>query len=99
MDEQLVVYLLIAGSVAAVTLFFSRFFVSSKDAKLRERLVVENTSGQNSQNDKQNVTGEGAVPMLQRIGSAAAQPFMPTSREKVSSLRRDLGYAGIYAPS
>ena len=37
--------------------------------------------------------------MLQKIGTAAAQPFMPTSRENSLSLRRTLGYAGIYSPA
>jgi tight adherence protein C len=35
--------------------------------------------------------------MLQRVGQAAAAPFMPSNREKQSTLRRNLGYAGIYS--
>jgi tight adherence protein C len=37
--------------------------------------------------------------MLQRIGQAAAEPFMPKTREKQSSLRKQLGLAGIYSAS
>jgi tight adherence protein C len=37
--------------------------------------------------------------MMQRLGQAASQPFMPKTREKQSTLRKQLGRAGIYAPS
>jgi tight adherence protein C len=36
--------------------------------------------------------------MIERVGQAAAKPFMPKSREKQSGLRRQLSRAGIYAP-
>jgi tight adherence protein C len=39
------------------------------------------------------------VPFLQRVGQAAAEPFMPTTREKQSGMRQSLARAGIYSPS
>src|SRR4051794_542913 len=39
----------------------------------------------------------GAVPLMHRIGQAAARPFMPSKRDNQSALRRKLGYAGIYS--
>jgi tight adherence protein C len=35
--------------------------------------------------------------VLQKIGSAAAEPFMPKNRETQSSLRKQLAHAGIYS--
>jgi tight adherence protein C len=39
------------------------------------------------------------APILQKIGAAAASPFMPMNRETQSGMRRDLGYAGVYSTS
>jgi tight adherence protein C len=39
----------------------------------------------------------GITPILSKIGQAAAEPFMPKTREKQSSLRKQLGHAGIYS--
>ena len=42
---------------------------------------------------------EVVVPIMQRIGQAAARPFMPRSALKQSNLRRQLMNAGIYSAS
>ena len=63
--------------------------------------------GGNSQRVRQRLTGvvpadKSETPsfqikeVVQRIGQAAAKPFMPDTREKQSALRRKLGLAGIY---
>jgi tight adherence protein C len=39
------------------------------------------------------------VPVMERIGHAAAKPFMPKSAVKQSNLRRQLMHAGIYSSS
>ena len=36
--------------------------------------------------------------LIQRIGQAAAEPFMPKDREKLSGLRKQLAQAGVYSP-
>lgn len=42
---------------------------------------------------------EVMAPVVERIGHAAARPFMPKSAKKQSSLRRQLMYAGLYTAS
>jgi len=42
---------------------------------------------------------EAIVPVMERIGSAAARHFMPRSAVKQSTLRRQLMHAGIYTAS
>src|SRR5688572_16079163 len=42
---------------------------------------------------------EMVVPLMQRVGQAAAKPFMPKSALKQSTLRRQLMNAGIYSAS
>jgi tight adherence protein C len=41
----------------------------------------------------------GIMPLLQRLGLAAAQPFMPKTRERQSGLRQSLARAGLYSPA
>src|SRR6188474_563437 len=42
------------------------------------------------------VATEAVVPVMERIGHAAARPFMPKTAAKQSTLRKQLMYAGIY---
>src|SRR5688500_12801087 len=98
MDE---ITLIIFGAFgAAVMVIFGRTRApvgGGKDSKLHDRL------GANAAHDPQRESGGGVVraqtkvsgvaPMLQRVGQAAARPFMPSNREKQSSLRKKLGYA------
>jgi tight adherence protein C len=42
---------------------------------------------------------EVVVPVVERIGHAAAKPFMPKSAAKQNTLRRKLMYAGYYSSS
>src|SRR6185369_4234597 len=37
------------------------------------------------------------LPMLQKVGQAAAEPFMPKTREKQGQIRNKMGRAGIYS--
>ena len=98
MNDQMLLYVLVGGAVSLVAFFVSRFAVGGdKDTKLRARLAESGNDAARQQQAGQ--AAENVVPILQRIGAAAAQPFMPKSREKQSSMRRDLGYAGIYSTS
>ncbi|WP_428936836.1 type II secretion system F family protein [Fontivita pretiosa] len=97
MNEQILLYMCVGGAVAGVAFFVSRLALgAAADAKLRERLEDADRPGGAAHGPSATQT---VVPILQKIGQAAAQPFMPKSRQKVSSLRRDLGYAGIYSAS
>ncbi len=95
MNEQLMLYVCVGGAVSAVAFFVSRVALGDKDSKLRQRLgESDGRAGR-----QQAKAAESAVPILQRIGSAAAEPFLPKTREKQSRLRADLGRAGIYTPA
>src|SRR5215207_5519754 len=99
--------LIIAGAFgAAVMIIFvlTRLLLGAgKDTKLRDRLVAnpqhdpgrEGAPGQKPSNK----IGGNVTPMMQRIGQAAAKPFMPNTREKQSGIRKKLGQAGIYSAS
>ena len=97
MDQQLLLIFCIAGTVAAAAYAVSRLLIGETDEKLRQRLSgrvgAESLRGGGGAS-----AGETVVPILQRIGQAAASPFMPKSRETISGLRKSLGYAGIYSP-
>jgi tight adherence protein C len=60
--------------------------------KLRNRLI-----GKVSNDPSQPAQRRGMVPLLKKMGNAAAEPFMPKTREAQSELRSRLGYAGVYS--
>ena len=96
MNDEL---LIMASTFAAVTL--AGYFVSSTllfqannpGKHLRSRLADQGRPSAVARR------APGLIPLLQRIGQAAAGPFMPKSREKQSGLRQSLARAGIYSPS
>lgn len=93
--EQTILITCIFGAVAAGVYWLLGMLTDGGDEKLRERLVST------AQLDLE-VSGEAdaaRVPLLTRIGQAAAEPFMPSDRERVSALRRSLAMAGIYSPA
>src|SRR4051812_11810803 len=107
MTESLLFAICLLGAVAALGVFVSRLFVTTEDAKLRQRLGEAGTMYSATPTSSSSASGAATLsgatvamrPMLERISSAVAYPFMPSSRERQSSLRKDLGYAGIYSPS
>jgi tight adherence protein C len=98
MDPNLLFFIIIAATVTAVGYFLTQLFVGGKDRKLRDRL---NDAGIAAQVDAEHAAarGDGGVmpAMLGNIAQRAAQPFMPSSREKQSYIRKQLNYAGIYS--
>lgn len=94
MDGNTLLVLLIASAVATGTYALVTMFMSSRDAKLRDRL-----KGADDHEPKRTGAGEAVIPLLQRIGTAAAEPFMPKKAENRSSLRKQLATAGIYSHS
>lgn len=96
MDQQTIFILLIAGAAAIVGYTVLMLLVSrSEGGKIRDRLTERQPDAE--QIRKPN-TKAAVGSALQRIGAAAAQPFMPKTREKMSTLRKQLGQAGIYTP-
>lgn len=63
------------------------------DSRLRNRLAGK------ARNDGTASKATGVMPMLSKVGEAAAAPFMPKTREAQGELRQKLGYAGIYSAS
>src|SRR5450755_1122677 len=99
MDSTLLLGLCIAGAVAAVVFFVSRIVVGEKDTKIINRLQEKQPVDSKAASVSKDANKGNFVPLLQRIGQAASQPFMPKTREKQSTLRKKLSMAGIYSPS
>jgi tight adherence protein C len=95
--EQYIVIICIFGAVAAVAFWAARFFLDDTEQKLRERLASEAREEMTLASINQRP--DGPAPLLERLGEAAAEPFMPKDRARVSALRRSLAQAGIYSPS
>ena len=99
MTQQILLLVSTFGAVAALAyIILQRWFGGQDEDLLRARLasdLAEPTLSRASQ-----VKDEpGLWQLLERIGKAAAEPFMPKTREKQSAIRRQLNHAGCYAPS
>jgi len=93
MDEQTVFLICVVGAVSLGAFYLVRLFFSGDGGKLRQRLA-------NRQVEVKAIdSGNTAKDLFQRIGSAAAKPFMPETREKMSEMRKKLCKAGIYSPA
>jgi tight adherence protein C len=97
MNDMMLMILCVFGAVAMLAFVLGRALAgSSGDGKLRSRLTANAVADPIEGAQQQ---GGGMAEMVQRVGQAAAKPFMPNTREKVSKLRRNLGFAGIYSPT
>ncbi len=102
--QEYLLIICVAGAVGGAVFAVARMLIGQTDTRLRERLSnrpsLQGRAGYNrSSSASASASARGAVvPLLQKIGQLAAEPFMPKSREKVSGLRRSLGHAGIYEP-
>ena len=100
MNEQILLMLCGGGAVALVAYFaIARIIGDGSDEKLRDRLSASGPTGDGAPSAPAGGGGGGAVALMQRLGQAAAQPFMPTTREKQSELRERMAKAGIYSAS
>jgi len=101
--DQIVFILCVFGAVTGAAYWVSvRVFGTGEGDRLRDRLSQHGgmTAGSVAATPSASAGAVAAVvPVLQRIGEAAAQPFMPSTREKQSGMRRDLAKAGIYSAS
>jgi tight adherence protein C len=94
MDNQILLIACIFGAVSLTGYFLTRVVINEReDGKLRGRLH------RGAMDDVQSTGRVDVMPMLQRVGQAAAQPFMPSDREKISDMRAKLAMAGIYGPN
>ncbi len=95
MDIQTLIIICVVGAVGLLG-YVAFMLLSDKDVagRLRNRLVGK------AKTDVTKPKGpRGFIPLLQKMGQAAAEPFMPKTREAQSDLRRRLGFAGIYSNS
>ena len=93
-NNSIILFLCIAGAVGFIAFFLSRLLMGTKDEKLSKRLKQT----QQPTSSAVVIESRGMKPLLEKLGQAAAQPFMPKTREKQSGLRRQLACAGIYSP-
>jgi tight adherence protein C len=94
MDDSTLLIICVAGAVALLGYFITMLFAGDRGGKLRSRLAEQREPVEAPTADKTAV-----MPMLQKLGQAAAEPFMPKKRETQSEMRRRLAYAGVYAPN
>src|SRR5688572_16457470 len=90
------------GAVACTAWWLARVFTGRDEEKLRDRLRADGTGGDAAPGGGLLATAAskwswGAV--LAEMGQKAGRAFMPNSREKLSRIRKQLGYAGMYSPS
>jgi tight adherence protein C len=101
MDDITLIIIGAFGAAVMIIFVLTRAIVGSgKDTKLRDRLVAN--AAHDAQRDGPTITKQkigGVAPMMQKIGQAAARPFLPNTREKQSGIRKSLGRAGIYSPA
>jgi tight adherence protein C len=97
MNLDLLIPVFACGAVALLAYFASTVMMGRDDGKIRDRLR-EGFDGGRAGDDGRGRLRSGFRPVIERFGSAAAQPFMPSSREKQSGMRRQLSRAGIYSP-
>src|SRR5437870_7031836 len=93
MDDQLLIIGCTFLAVTSASYFVAQLLTNREGKQIRNRLSMR----QQSRVARPRATG--ILSFLQRMGQAAAEPFMPKSREKQSGLRQNLARAGIYSPS
>ena len=102
-DSTTLLILSAGGSIGCVAYFALKLAIGGgDDAKLRGRLAKGPADAQTMAGLKPRAPVDlraGLAAAFVRIGQAAARPFMPTSREKVSGLRQSLSKAGLYNPA
>jgi tight adherence protein C len=96
MDLQLLMIVCAAGALGLGVWFVMRMLVGDgSDDKLRDRLTGTGTMAPQASN----VPKAGLKDMFQKLGQAAAQPFMPKTREAQSGMKENLSRAGLYSPT
>jgi tight adherence protein C len=101
-QQELIFGVLLFATVALLAYALSGM-VFSRDPlakRLRASELPEGPSTGNATAASQRRSGrEVVVPVMERIGHAAARPFMPKTAAKQTSLRKKLMHAGFYSAS
>jgi tight adherence protein C len=98
MDNQNLIFFTVFGAIVMLAYFVYAMIASPSEEKLRDRLIGK-ADNDGTKVGTSNADAGGVVPLLQKVGQAAAEPFMPKSREAMSDIRRRLAYAGYYSTS
>ena len=100
MSQELLFGLLLFGTVAILAFALSGLVFQKDPVARRLRGGDDDQHELRRPTSTMTVTGnEAVVPVMERIGHAAAKPFMPKTAIKQSSLRRQLMNAGYYTSS
>jgi tight adherence protein C len=95
MNQEVLIILLAFASISVMVYFVSMLlFKDGGDDKLRSRL-----QGKNEATSVVKKEAGSGTNIFKQLREMAARPFMPSSREKVSSLQRELAKAGVYSPA
>ncbi len=95
MDDELLLILCAVGAVSLAAFYLTKMMQGKgDDSRLRGRLT-----GRSAHDTTKAPVKRSFKQMLSQLGQAAAQPFMPKTREGESGLRRSLGMAGLYQSS
>ena len=93
MTDQTVLITCTFGAVGMIVWWISSRLLRDENARLRDRLRTDEKPPAPS--SRLAAIGQ----MLQRVGQAAASPFMPKDPKTQSTLRQRLASAGIYSPA
>jgi tight adherence protein C len=94
MNDQTLILVCVFTAVGLLAYVAYTMMAPANNGKLRDRLV-----GKTKAEAARQPSRVGVAPLLRSLGNAAAEPFMPKTREAQSELRTRLGYAGIYSNS
>src|SRR5688572_214925 len=98
LTQQELIFGILLFATAAVLAYSLSGLVFSKDAVSRRLRSTEPSDPQHVVTPRRS-SREVMVPVMERIGHAAARPFMPKTAAKQSSLRKQVMHAGFYSAS
>jgi tight adherence protein C len=94
MDNTTLIIIIIFAAIGLLVYFTFTLMSGPSQGKLRDRLI-----GKTNADATKPPPLPGMMPMLQKMGQAAAEPFLPKTREAQSELRKRLAFAGYYSPA
>ena len=99
MNDQTIILSCTFGAVTLAGYFVASLLLQTNNQGKQIRTRLSDHGPRASSAAPTRTRAPGLIPLLQRIGQAAAGPFTPTSRERQSGLRQSLARAGIYSPA
>lgn len=97
MNDQLMILGIVFAAVAMAGYALVQIATNRDSDKIKDRL--SNSGAPAPSAAEATPAKSGFKPLLERMGQAAAEPFLPKSREKQFGVKQNLARAGIYSPS